>query len=670
MSTNVALASNGSTGSASSTHSSAGYPVSRVTDGDRTGSTGYWNDNTSSTFDDWFQVDFSGSQTIGEIDVFGVQDGLATLTPTLIMTSTQYGLTDFDVQYWNGSSWVTVTGGSVTGNTNVWRQFTFTPVTTTKIRVLIHNTQDTIWSRLVEIEAWTSSAPSSPSSPSPATTATGVSQTPTLTWSAGGATSYDIYFGLSASPPLVVSGATSASYVPGLLSGSTIYYWKIVAINAGGSTTGSVWSFTTMAAPVPTLTPTYVINGVSRTSIVKINTTHVNDNLSARNTFEVTLWDFTVDVSVRPVVGQTIVVTDTDGLTLLFAGTINDIDESYVNNTIPFMEYVLHCVDYSQICDRFLVAEAYIDPAQTLSTIVNDIVTNVLAGESLTTTGVQTGPVIPETKVFNYKTVTQVFNELTSLTGYPWWVDYSKVLYFVPRTGLATSIVLNKSNSLSCKVKTSRSVGPYRNVQYVRAGTAETASRTDHTTGDGKRRTFDTKFEISRGTTKGSSPTVTVNGSSKTLGRKGIDTGFDFYWITGSNQITQDDAGTLLISSDDLAITYVGRYPSVVVSQRDAEILSRKATEGGTGIYMNLKVDYNLNDLVAQTNLTNSLLDRYGFIPQQLEIVTDLTGIRSGMLINCVFPENQVSGNFIVQSVRGVDVSGKFLRYTVTLVNG
>src|SRR6185295_8783800 len=59
----------------------------------------------------------------------------------------------FQVQYWNGSSWVAVPGGSFTGNNLVWRKITFSAVTTTKIKVTINATPDNV-ARLMEVEAW------------------------------------------------------------------------------------------------------------------------------------------------------------------------------------------------------------------------------------------------------------------------------------------------------------------------------------------------------------------------------------------------------------------------------------------------------------------------------------------------------------------------------------
>ena len=154
---NVALAANGGVASASSTYS-GGFPPSGAINGDRKGlnwgAGGYWNDATANTLPDWLEVDFSGSKAITEIDVFSVQDDYqAPGEPTSTMTFTRYGLTSFQLQYWDGTQWLDVPGGSVTGNNLVWRKVTFPTVTTTKIRLWITGTQD-LWSRVAEVEAW------------------------------------------------------------------------------------------------------------------------------------------------------------------------------------------------------------------------------------------------------------------------------------------------------------------------------------------------------------------------------------------------------------------------------------------------------------------------------------------------------------------------------------
>jgi formylglycine-generating enzyme required for sulfatase activity len=87
--------------------------------------------------------------------------------------------------------------------------------------------------------------------PSPANNATGVSVNPTLSWGqASGATSYGIYFGTAATPPFVITntGIATTTYTPSALTNNTTYYWQVNSSNAGGTTTGVVWSFTTVAA--------------------------------------------------------------------------------------------------------------------------------------------------------------------------------------------------------------------------------------------------------------------------------------------------------------------------------------------------------------------------------------------------------------------------------------
>lgn len=141
--TNVALASNGASASASSSYTAEGnYLPANAINGDRTGANwgdgGGWNDATSADWPDWIEIAFNGSKTIDEVRVFSVQDNYQSPSePTETMTFTYYGLTDFSVEYWTGSAWSAISGASVSNNDLVRKAFTFSPVTTTKIRVVV-----------------------------------------------------------------------------------------------------------------------------------------------------------------------------------------------------------------------------------------------------------------------------------------------------------------------------------------------------------------------------------------------------------------------------------------------------------------------------------------------------------------------------------------------------
>jgi hypothetical protein len=147
---NAALAANGGVASAQSTAS--GYSVAAVNNGDRAGLS-IWSEANKTGFPVWVEVDFNGAQTIDHVILYSVQDNLFTpVDPSDTLTFTQYGITAFDVQVWNGASWATV--GSVSGNTLVKRSVSFAPTNTSKIRVMI-NAAATSRAMVTEIEAWT-----------------------------------------------------------------------------------------------------------------------------------------------------------------------------------------------------------------------------------------------------------------------------------------------------------------------------------------------------------------------------------------------------------------------------------------------------------------------------------------------------------------------------------
>lgn len=98
-------------------------------------------------------------------------------------------------------------------------------------------------------------APNIPNTPSPANGSTGVSINADLSWKggdpdAGDTVTYDVYFGTSSSPPIVIYNQSGLSYDPGALSSNTYYYWKIVAWdNQGATTKGPLWHFRTADIP-------------------------------------------------------------------------------------------------------------------------------------------------------------------------------------------------------------------------------------------------------------------------------------------------------------------------------------------------------------------------------------------------------------------------------------
>jgi hypothetical protein len=148
-----------------------------------------------------------------------------------------------------------------------------------------------------------------------------------LHWSAGdpdiGDTlTYDIYFGESATPPLVQSDSSTQVYTVGALTAATTYYWQIVAKDSfGATTTGPVWSFqTTDQAP-----------------------TVLNTNISTDTTLTAAGGPYLVSISIYVDAGVTLtiepgtVIKVQNGMTIGVNGTLDA--QGTVDNPIIITSY-------------------------------------------------------------------------------------------------------------------------------------------------------------------------------------------------------------------------------------------------------------------------------------------------------------------------------------------
>ena len=403
------------------------------------------------------------------------------------------------------------------------------------------------------------------------------------------------------------------------------------------------------------------LGGVTRTTLLAVNTLRIDGNLGQRNRASFTLTDTTG--AFRPVVGSEVIVDDSTGTPRYFGGFVDSFSETLtIDGNTTALTYEVDCVSYDAIADRRLVAASYESPTQTLSTIVSDVVTNTLTGDGVTTTNVDTGPIIQRMK-FNYVPASSVFNELANVTGYSWWIDESKALWFKPRGGVTGTVSIDSSNAR--RVSVSRTVESYRNKQLIRAGVDLTTSRTENFTGNGTQKAWTLAYPM------GAAPTsLTVGGVAKTVGIRGVDTGKDWYYQLGDPVINQDDAAAAVGSGVAIAVTYQGQFPILVNAQNDLAIASFASTSATSGVFESLEDRANLNDDDAALSVAQGLLRRYGAIPRRLSFETDTAGIAVGQLITCAFTPHSVTGSWLVDRVSAVDRNGGALVYTVEALDG
>lgn len=171
-----------------------------------------------------------------------------TLFSTSDASAVQLGNTWYNLQAACGTTTITIPAA----NAGTTKRLVFSWVNDNSV-----GTNPAITVDAISLIAQNATTPSCATGFSPANAATNVAIcSTTLSWTAPAssgcntATSYDVYFGTSATPPFVTN-TTATSYTP-VLNPGTVYYWKIVPKNAAGDAVGcATQSFTTANSSNP-----------------------------------------------------------------------------------------------------------------------------------------------------------------------------------------------------------------------------------------------------------------------------------------------------------------------------------------------------------------------------------------------------------------------------------
>lgn len=348
----------------------------------------------------------------------------------------------------------------------------------------------------------------------------------------------------------------------------------------------------------------------------------------------------------------------------IFGGLIDSVGEALViDGNQSWLRREVECVSFDALADRRLVAATYEAGSQTLNDIVTDVVTNFMAGDNVTTTNVDTGGIVIDPIKFNYVTASAVFDELASVTGWAWWIDDNRDLYFKPRSAIAAPFVIDADNAR--RVSITKASETYRNRQIIRAGVDKTAQRTENFVGDGTAKTFTLSFPVA------DAPfTITVGGVGASTAIRGSTTTADWFYVLGDAVFAQDDGAAAVGAGVTIAVTYQGQFPILVNAQDDAQITQQAAISGGSGVWESIEDRANLNDDDSALQIAQGLLRRYGQIPRRLRFETDQPGLHPGQLLTASFAPHSVSGSWLVDQVSATDRFGNQLVYTVEALDG
>lgn len=395
-------------------------------------------------------------------------------------------------------------------------------------------------------------------------------------------------------------------------------------------------------------------------------TMNVQNQIGQRSTGSLTVWS---SLGTYWQYGTSVQVYDETGA-LAFSGFV-DKDKAKkaggARQGTGYLEHDLSLMDNAYKADKRRVFKTYLN--QTAGSIVNDLLGAYLAAEGVTATAtsIATGPTITEVIWSGTKSVSEALTWLCQQAGYWWQIDVNNVLWFQPYGGIAAPFVLDGTQVDALKdMSVEYGNEMYINKQFAKGAFAETAQLTETFHGDGTTRSFTLSYPVS------SIKQVTLNSTDITshVITKGNSGGY-YYYATGDAVIAQDTGQTILVSGDNLVITYKGRYPVLASASNPALITAQKTREGGgSGLVESLYANTKVSTLSAAFQIASSLLSHYGQDMTVITFATRTKGLAPGQLLTVNLSDFGLSNKqMLISSVSISDqVDGLNIWYVVNAV--
>ena len=299
-----------------------------------------------------------------------------------------------------------------------------------------------------------------------------------------------------------------------------------------------------------------------------------------------------------------------DGARFLFGGIISRTRPTETGIGHSFM-YELEVTDYTYILNSKVAKRSYTN--QTMKAIITDLMSAYVdAGYGFTITNVQTGPVIPSI-TFNHISIRKCFEKISKRTGYVWWVDYQKNLYFqTAQTDIAPETITDAAPDNHEWVQIVYDTTQVRNrVTVIGSRSSEETEDpvTETFTGDGATKTFVLKEKPS------TMVSIKLNGVAQTFAVDNIndETGNYFMWSYAEQYIRVVTAETEPTGSDTIEVTYYHYAPVIAERESAASIAQLVTLEGGDGVHEYTLEESNISTKAEAQDRGDQEVEDFGF---------------------------------------------------------
>ena len=364
------------------------------------------------------------------------------------------------------------------------------------------------------------------------------------------------------------------------------------------------------------------------------------------------------DDDYEPIAGREVVITDSG--TKVFAGFIVRVDQKATEYKV--LEYNVECVDYTRLLQKKLVIDSYNN--KTVSEIITEIINTYCSGYGIDLTNVNCDINI-ESISFNYKPIQQCLEELADITGYDWWIDYDKKLYFVASSTVPAPFGLTDTNGKyqfnSLRIRKDNS--QIKNSIIVRGGNYYASTLTVAVECNGVDFTYPTSYKFR-------DIKVTLTGNV-------LDVGIDFSSDADSHDVLYNFNEKVLKWKEadkpnlgaTLSVSGEPLLPVIIKEKNPVSIDAMLSAENVPGDYEFLITDNKIESKEAARNRARAELTAYSETLEEGEFITETSGLKAGQTININSDAHSINENYIIREVQAVMFTPSTMRYKISLIS-
>ncbi len=394
------------------------------------------------------------------------------------------------------------------------------------------------------------------------------------------------------------------------------------------------------------------INGIDRSNNVDPNSVNLQRALTSQVdtlSFAVIRHGGAVAGGFKPDVNDEVEVIENG--TTIFGGVIIKVDSTVDGQKVE--TFTCETKDYSFQMDQKLVVSTYKN--MTVNAIIADIKTRFL-GPEYDITNVNCTRLVTYI-IFNYELPSKVFQQLAELTGYDWYVNENKEIYFFEKKAITAPFNLTDDNEnyYYNSLKITQDIKSLRNSIVVRGGEYLGNATSEKIIADGVETTFKQAYRYS-------DVYVKVNGVAQTLGLDYIDDPalFDCLYNFQEKSVIFPEASKPS-ATDEIEVGGLPNLPVVIKVVNTQSI-------GQYGEFQYKIIDSTINSKQGARERAQAEIRQYGYQLSDGTFETKKPGLQVGQKINIQSDIRGINTDYIISRISSRLVNGLEFKHSVTLM--